>query len=97
MNEKFTLGNVVATCGVVNLMDKDSQFREFVEVSSKKYIECDWGDMCRDDCIMNDNAVKTGDERIHGSYSHPNNKDWKIWIITEWDRSVTTILLPSEY
>ena len=42
---------------------------------------------------MNDNALKDG-ERIVAVY---NIGDDKIYIITEWDRSVTTILFPSEY
>lgn len=97
MKAKFALGKrVVATQGVVDLMDDDHQFGEFVSTSLKKYTEGDWGDMSEEDCAMNDDAVKTG-ERIHGSYTHPDHKAWKIWIITEWDRSVTTILFPSEY
>lgn len=38
-----------------------------------------------------------GDDRIFAAYEHPLHEDWKIWIITEWDHSVTTILFPSEY
>jgi hypothetical protein len=43
---------------------------------------------------MNDQAVKNGDDRIMGVYP---TDEGDIWIITEWDRSVTTILFPSEY
>lgn len=91
---KFTLGRLVATNGVAELMNSNGDFREFVSGSLKKYVECDWGDMCKDDSVMNDNAVKSIKGRIHGSYIQGA---WKIWIITEWDRSVTTILFPSEY
>jgi hypothetical protein len=46
---------------------------------------------------QNDDAVKSGEDRILAAYIHPSHPEWKIWIITEWDRSVTTILFPSEY
>lgn len=38
----------------------------------------------------------TGDDRILAAYIHPEHPDWKIWIITEWDRSATTLLFPDE-
>lgn len=97
MNAKFMLGRLVATRGVAELMNTDQQFASFVSDSLKRYITCDWGNLCKDDRTMNDEAVKNGDERILASYDHPTHEDWKIWIITEWDRSVTTILFPSEY
>jgi len=96
MDKKFMLGRLVATRGVAELMDTDQQFSEFVSASLRRYTGCDWGNLCDDDHAMNDDAVKNG-ERILASYDHPTHKDWKIWIITEWDRSVTTILFPSEY
>ena len=43
----------------------------------------------------NDAAVKSGKDRIHAAYV--NKTGDKIWIITEWDRSVTTVLFPSDY
>lgn len=43
---------------------------------------------------MNDDAVKNGDDRIFARY---NNEEGDIYIITEWNREVTTILFPSEY
>ena len=47
-----------------------------------------------DDWKENDNAVKNG-ERVLSSYRAPDGT--KFWIITEWDRSYTTVLLPEEY
>ena len=44
---------------------------------------------------MNDKTVKNGDDRILAMYE--DEKYGKIWIITERDRSATTILFPSEY
>ncbi len=44
---------------------------------------------------LNDAALKSGADRLFSSYQI--TPDLKLWIITEWDRSVTTLLLPSEY
>lgn len=92
---KFELGKVLTTKGVFELMQKDEMFFLFVNDSLDKYSRCDWGDTCEDDCKINDNAVENGNERIHASYK--DSDGMKIWIITEWDRSVTTILFPGEY
>ncbi len=53
----------------------------------------DWGDVCIEDKISNDAATHTG-QRVLSAYQLFGQK---IWIITEWDRSVTTVLFPSEY
>lgn len=94
---KFKLGQLVATCGVADLMTENKEFEKFVSLSLKRYVDCDWGEMDKDDLEMNNEAVKSGEDRIHASYDNPEHPDWKIWIITEWDRSATTILFPSEY
>lgn len=54
----------------------------------------DWGDLCFDDKAENDLSLEQG-FRILSAY-HLQNLE-KIWIITEADRSVTTILLPEDY
>jgi hypothetical protein len=54
----------------------------------------DWGDVDADDWKENDHSVKNG-YRILSSYVDRNVE--KFWIITEADRSATTILLPEEY
>ena len=53
------------------------------------------GEMCEEDKKAN-NWSLNHDERILASYSDKEN-DYKIWIITEADRSITTILFPDEY
>ena len=53
----------------------------------------DWGDLCAGDRRLNDQAV-AGGERILSAYTVSG---LKIYVITEWDRSYTTILLASEY
>lgn len=94
---KFTLGSLVATRGVADLMGSSPDFEKFVWTCYERYMKCDWGDLDREDAKQNDAAVKSGEDRILAAYVHPSHPDWKIWIITEWDRSATTILFPSEY
>ncbi len=46
----------------------------------------------------NDFAIAHPDGgRVFAAYKHPQHEDWKIWIITEADRSATTVLFPAEY
>ena len=54
----------------------------------------DWGTVSKGDRGANDKAVKNG-ERILSSYLSTNGE--QFWIITEWDRSATTVLMPDEY
>jgi hypothetical protein len=62
----------------------------------------DWGCVCAEDRETNDEAVRDGN-RILSAYPIDEDKPCKgfgentLWIITEWDRSVTTFLLPEEY
>ena len=87
----FLLGKVVYTQGIQLLLDS------YVGVNLSIYLQRhqngDWGDVCIEDKISNDEATKTG-ERVISSYMIC---DQSVWIITERDRSVTTILLPCEY
>lgn len=92
---KFDTGQVVVTAGVAAEMEHNHGFIKFILESFKRYKTCDWGNTYPDDAKMNDEAVKNGDNRILAMYE--DKKYDKIWIITERDRSVTTILFPSEY
>lgn len=95
--EKFKLGQLVATRGVDDRMRKDRIFAAFVSRSIRRYQNRDWGDTCEEDKSQNDYAVDNG-ERILAAYEQAGVKEpMKIWIITEWDRSATTILFPEEY
>lgn len=91
---KFELGTMVATRGVNEEMDRNPEFRDFVNKSFTRHINGDWGDICEEDKQSNDEALNN-----HGSlYSkYIFNGDISIYIITEWDRSATTILFPEEY
>ena len=92
----FALGSLYATSGVADKMSKDRDFARYVHAAVSRYILCDWGDTCAEDKKSNNYAVQNG-ERILAEYRDPKHSDWRIWIITEWDRSATTILFPEEY
>ena len=89
-NPKLTLGTVVGTKGVTDLANQ-------IDISNllTRHMNNDWGDLCNDDRISNEMAIMSGKERVFSVYKI--TEDLTIWIITEYDRSVTTVLLPSEY
>lgn len=87
----FSLGQVVATPGALAALEEAGQEpMEFL----RRHITGDWGDLVDEDKEANDRALRD-DARIFSAYHTVKNT--KIWVITEWDRSVTTFLLPSEY
>ena len=94
---KFNLGQLAATRAVYEEMERCPDFHEFVASSLARYQNADWGEMSDEDKSENDRALKYKNDRIFAAYAHPDRLDWKIWIITEWDRSATTILFPDEY
>ncbi|MCO5193143.1 MAG: plasmid related protein [Anaerolineae bacterium] len=59
----------------------------------KRHANCDWGDLDATDARTNDQALRDG-LRLLSAYDTPAGK---LWIISEADRSVTTLLLPEEY
>jgi hypothetical protein len=89
---KFKLGRTVMTQGVATLMT-DSALE--INDALQKHITGDWGVLDKEDSAMNDRAVESGEDRILSKYRLTDGTH--IYIITEWDRSVTTILLPEEY
>ena len=91
------LGQVVATRGVAERMRESSGFAAFVHRAFQRYLRADWGELCESDRKQNDRALAHGGDRILAAYTHPAHPEWKIWIITEWDGSATTLLFPDEY
>ena len=90
MTQQVELGQVVATAGVAEwAADKSSQ----VSASVRRHQSGDWGEVCDEDKSQNEWASKEG-ERLLSQYTIEGRR---IWIITERDRSVTTILFPEEY
>jgi hypothetical protein len=91
-NRRFELGYIVMTPGVAALGIDVGPYLV-------RHMQADWGDeMDRFDWQQNNQAVKEG-LRILSAYNVPlkNGEKERIWIITEADRSSTTLLLPSEY
>ena len=86
---KFPTGRIVATKGVMESIPDDE-----LTTAIQRHVSGDWGDVCEEDKESNNSALKNG-ERLLSSYK--SKDDIKFWIITEWDRSVTTFLLPEEY
>jgi hypothetical protein len=88
----FPAGQIVATPGALALLEQANKTRlEFVS----RHLRGDWGDdLCQDEKTENELSLKQG-FRLLSSYKVTESE--KLWIITEADRSVTTLLLPSEY
>jgi hypothetical protein len=87
----FELGQVVATPAALEALEAAD---ESSLLYLSKHARGDWGELCPEDLEQNERALKEG-SRLMSAYT--TSKDQKIWIITEWDRSVTTILLPDDY
>ena len=87
----FDLGEVVATPGALAELERQ-QVLPIALLS--KHLRGDWGSVSAEDALANDYALKEGN-RLLSSYTIAPNV--RIWIITEADRSVTTLMLPSEY
>ena len=98
---EVSLGRLVMTRGVNNAVAESATMAKAVIRALRRYRSGDWGEVAPEDKALNDRALaadgRNGDDRILASYSVPGSIDGKIWIITEWDRSVTTVLFPSEY
>jgi hypothetical protein len=87
----FSLGQLVATPGALASLAKAGQTPlDFLS----RHVCGDWGDIDKEDRKENELGLKRG-FRLLSSYR--TNADAKIWVITEADRSVTTVLLPDEY
>jgi hypothetical protein len=94
---KFSAGKIFMTAGVNERIAEDEKFAKFVLHSIRRYLQCDWGDLGEEDKALNDAALNTEfPDRLFSAYEF-NGKADRIYIITEWDRSCTTILFPSEY
>ncbi len=88
---KFPLGRTVATPGALAALAKAEQTpNEFLD----RHVTGDWGEVDEEDAQENEFSLMNG-LRLLSAYR--TKLDERIWIITEADRSVTTILLPEEY
>lgn len=89
--QRFSLGTTLITAGAQDAIEQASKEPyEFLV----RHMRGDWGDVDEHDRRENEFSVRNG-FRILSSYQLTN--DVKVWVITEADRSSTTILLPEEY
>ncbi len=89
MADRFELGNTYIT------QNAESQLTWLeVLLALNRHAQGDWGELCADDRKANDNALRFGD-RVLSAYKAGTGV--KFWIITEADRSATTILMPEDY
>ncbi len=88
----FPLGQVVATPGAIEVIERRKLNVGFLLL---RHVTGDWGDLDDDDKAANDWAAVVGN-RILSAYGREGDPD-QLWVITEADRSSTTIQLPKEY
>lgn len=95
----FRTGETVCTGSINEMMRSDPCFASWVASCLERHCTGDWGDISKDDREMNNEAVRMMAEgRSMDSVMSSYTKDGiEIWIITECDNSVTTILRPEEY
>ena len=88
VNPRFKPGRLMITRSA-----KDTLPRREVDAAINRHLSGDWGDVCQSDWQRNEQALRDGD-RLLSVYRTQAGE--KFWIITESDRSVTTVLLPSD-
>lgn len=86
---RFSLGKLVATPNALGVIPSDE-----ILAALSRHVSGDWGTLDREDWQTNDNALQSGG-RLLSAYLSTENV--KFWIITEADRSATTVLLPEDY
>jgi len=112
MVRKFDMGQIVWSRGVSDMVIKDKAFARFAANSLKRHSEGDWGNLSPEEEEANEHsegdwgnlspeeeeanelALKGVSTRIFSAYEAEGLP--KIWIITEADKSMTTILFPEE-
>lgn len=96
----FRTGLVMTTPGIMRIMSASREAADAIQKCLERHCSGDWGDMCDDDKQLNRDSL---DEEREKGYTCENlfsmyETDYEcIYIITEYDRSATTILLPEEY
>ena len=91
MNETFPLGRIVATPDALAALERANQS---AALFLTRHAGGDWGELDRADIAENEFSLAHG-FRLLSSYRTGIGE--KLWIITEADRSATTVLLPDEY
>ena len=88
VNPRFNPGRLMITRNAKNALP-----RREVDAAINRHLSGDWGDVCQSDWQRNEQALRDGD-RLLSVYQTQAGE--KFWIITESDRSTTTVLLPSD-
>jgi len=88
---RFPLGQTVATPGALCALEDAAQSPHWF---LRRHVTGDWGDLDKEDKAENELSLREG-FRLQSAYHLSDGV--KIWVITERDRSATTILLPEEY
>ncbi len=99
INPIFSTGQIVASRGVYDLACENAEFAQFIQKCLSRHVKGDWGDLDEEDKETNNRALKEG-ARLLSAYNDnrfPQHGVATIWIITEADRSATTILFPDDY
>lgn len=86
---KVPLGQIVATPAALGAVSQPN-----IVAALRRHAAGDWGDVTPDDRAANDDALKSG-ERILSVYRSATGTTF--WVLTEADRSATTVLLPDDY
>lgn len=85
----FELGRLSITSGALETLHPVD-----VVIALRRHAACDWGDCCPEDAEENNFSV---DKRLRILSVYHDRRNIKFWIITEADRSSTTVLLPDDY
>jgi hypothetical protein len=90
----FPLGQVVATPGAIAVMERtETNPADLL----RRHVTGDWGDIHPGDVGLNEMALRDGDRLLSVYGSEAEDRDDRLWVITEADRSATTILRPEDY
>ncbi len=87
---KFSPGQIVITTNALHALSNED-----VQTALARHLQGDWGDCDPEDAEENELSLKE-EFRLFSVY-HTTEENRKFWIITEQDRSATTVLLPEDY
>lgn len=88
INHKFPLGEIVSTPNALAILTPQE-----ITDGLERHARGDWGDVCTESVEQN-NALLQGGSRVMSAFGKGRKR---FWIITEGDRSVTTVLMPEDY
>lgn len=89
LEQLFELGQIVATKNVLSVVPSEDILKGL-----RRHAVGDWGELCDEDRESNEEGIRHGERLLSAYLDRLGNR---FWIITEWDRSITSILLPEDY